>query len=224
MSRFDTEPDRGRSLAALLSSLPDTHPIIASTLGITADIVVFGYPIFLVRWYLWDGWTNWTVSSDNKKNQALTIFFSVLCSMMITIITQLFATKQRPIWTHTDRNMTESILHDYLPSTSFPSDHATVSFAFGISCLLLAYQTQNIPMIRRGWLRFGGGLLTSVSRIAIHLHRPTDIVGGFIAALCGSVLIFFLHPWLSHHLYPLLHSLWTRLYKTGQTLIVKKTS
>jgi len=221
MSRLHTEPGRWSSLASWLTSCPDSHPLLATTLGITADIVVFGYPIFLVLWYLWDGWTNHTSNPEHKKNQALTIFMSVLCSVCLTMIVQLFATKQRPIRSITDTNYTESILHDFLPTASFPSDHAAVSFAFAFGCLVLGFQSKH-KTLQRWWYRwFMGAIITSISRVAIHLHRPTDIIGWFVSALWWTILIISLHPWLSTRIYPSLHTVWAYCVNWVKTKIVQ---
>jgi membrane-associated phospholipid phosphatase len=70
-----------------------------------------------------------------KKKYALTIFFGVIVSMMITLTIQFFADKERPIEQNAQGVITQSMLHDFLPPTSFPSDHATVSFSLAFTCL-----------------------------------------------------------------------------------------
>ena len=68
---------------------------------------------------------------------ALFIGFSVLMSTIVNTLIQYVFVKVRPhIVLGLIDNKTESLLHKYLPSSSFPSDHATVSMSIAMATLL----------------------------------------------------------------------------------------
>ncbi len=67
------------------------------------------------------------------------------------------------------------------PENSFPSQHATVSFAFAWGVL------------RRGLRRAGlvfvvCAILVSYGRVAVGLHYPVDILGGIVASVVGLLV------------------------------------
>jgi undecaprenyl-diphosphatase len=64
------------------------------------------------------------------------------------------------------------------PSTdpSFPSDHATAAFAIAVALLLRNK--------RVGWIALAMAIVVCVSRIAVGVHYPSDVLGG---ALIGSL-------------------------------------
>jgi undecaprenyl-diphosphatase len=59
---------------------------------------------------------------------------------------------------------------------SFPSDHATAAFAIAVALLL---RTRRV-----GWIALTMAIVVSVSRIAVGVHYPSDVLGG---ALIGSL-------------------------------------
>lgn len=67
---------------------------------------------------------------------------------------------------------------------SFPSDHATLSFAIAVSLLLYSR--------RWGGLALALAVVLSVGRVAVGAHYPTDVLGGAALGSATAVLI-----WLS---------------------------
>jgi undecaprenyl-diphosphatase len=59
---------------------------------------------------------------------------------------------------------------------SFPSDHATAAFAIAVALLLRNR--------RVGWVAVAMAALVSVSRVAVGVHYPSDVLGG---ALIGTL-------------------------------------
>ena len=64
---------------------------------------------------------------------------------------------------------------------SFPSDHATAAFAIAVA-LLLRHR-------RVGWVALAMAAVISISRVAVGVHYPSDVlVGAMIGALAALVL------------------------------------
>ena len=72
------------------------------------------------------------------------------------------------------------MLVDCGPGKSFPSSHAVNNFALGT---VLSYY---FPKWK--WWFFGWASLTALSRPAVGVHYPSDILGG---AIIGSVIALF---------------------------------
>jgi membrane-associated phospholipid phosphatase len=72
-------------------------------------------------------------------------------------------------------------------SRSFPSGHATSSMAFTAAAVVLAWPT------RWRWRALGAGAafvaLVGLSRIAVGVHYPSDILGGWCVALASVALM-----------------------------------
>jgi undecaprenyl-diphosphatase len=66
------------------------------------------------------------------------------------------------------------------PDPSFPSDHAAVAFA--IAFAVLAFSR------RAGVLFLAGATLISLSRIALGLHYPTDVLAGVLVGWSAAAL------------------------------------
>lgn len=99
------------------------------------------------------------------------------------------------------------------PSTdpSFPSDHAAVAFA--IAFAVLAFSG------RAGGLFLAAATLIALSRIALGMHYPSDVLAGLAVGLGAAMLVTRLgRPWivllvslLSRISDPLLRPLWVSL-------------
>jgi undecaprenyl-diphosphatase len=77
----------------------------------------------------------------------------------------------------------------YIPSYSYPSGHAMLSFAFYMTAAYLLWK--NIPTkVGRIVVTIGCSLLTlliGLSRVYLSWHYPSDIVGGYFAS--GGILL-----------------------------------
>lgn len=69
---------------------------------------------------------------------------------------------------------------DHKPTPSFPSSHASVAFAFGLTLWRLIRQ----PVAR--WVPLLLALLVAWSRIALGLHFPADVVAGAVVGGLGA--------------------------------------
>lgn len=185
------EPKWGYDFLKMLVDLWNKHQWIADFYPIGADIFVFVYPIFLTYWYLRG------MITKNKlfKQDALIIFFSCLFSVIVNILSQQFFDKQRPIYelgtVAVDKN---TILHQFLPVTSFPSDHAVVTFSIAMATLLLALRSHNKNLkIWSGFL-FVFAVITGLCRIGTTVHRTTDILAGVVVGLLTPIVLFLPKP------------------------------
>lgn len=185
------EPKWGYDFLKMLVDLWNKHQWIADFYPIGADIFVFVYPIFLTYWYLRG------MITKNKlfKQDALIIFFSCLFSVIVNILSQQFFDKQRPIYElGTVAVDKDTILHQFLPVTSFPSDHAVVTFSIAMATLLLALRSHNKNLkIWSGFL-FVFAVVTGLCRIGTTVHRTTDILAGVVVGLLTPIVLFLPKP------------------------------
>lgn len=168
------EPERWlQLLLALHQSMLSSSTRISLT-PILADVFVFSYPIYLVILYIM--W--WVKKQISYKIASLWIFANVVITTLVNLGIQALVQKSRPnIVLGLANQKTETVLHDYLPSSSFPSDHAAVSMSIAIASLLWGIHKNDKKYIIFGIILIIFSLIMSTSRVAIAVHRPTDILG-----------------------------------------------
>jgi len=147
------------------------NPWLEQFAPIGADIFVFLYPIFLVALYL----KGIIKKEKESKEGALFIFFSCLFCTLINIGIQRLFYKQRPNAVLYDE-AEETMLHEFLPESSFPSDHAVVSMSFAMATLLWGYKMKNKKIIYCGYGFVIISLIMCFCRILTVVHWPTDIL------------------------------------------------
>jgi len=180
------EPKRWLEILLALHQSMLSSTTRTSLTPILADVFVFSYPIYLVILYIM--W--WIKKQISYKIASLWIFANVVITTLINLGIQLLVQKSRPnivLWLADQK--TETILHDYLPSSSFPSDHAAVSMSIAIASLLWWIQKNDKKYTIFGIILIVFSLIMSVSRVATAIHRPTDIIGWlFIWAIIPLIL------------------------------------
>lgn len=167
------EPQRGLDILlslhqAMLSST--TRTILTPTL---ADVFVFTYPIYLVVLYIF----GWIRKQITYKIAALWIFANVAITTLVNIGIQSLVQKSRPnivLWLADQK--VETVLHHYLPTSSFPSDHAAVSMSIAVATFLRWLQKKDKKYIIFASILFIFSAIMCVCRIATAVHRPTDIL------------------------------------------------
>ena len=170
------EPLRWVNLVTSLNEYMKYHDFLLKIIPITADIFVFLFPILLVIIYL-----IWIIKKNDKiKESALRVFWSAIITSIINICTQFFFSKSRPTVLLFGQEESETILHKFLPNSSFPSDHAAMSMWFAM-WLLIRWIKQKNKTYTILWIIFLiFSLVMWTSRIMIWVHRPTDIIWGFL--------------------------------------------
>nr|MDD3720625.1 phosphatase PAP2 family protein [Candidatus Gracilibacteria bacterium] len=149
---------------------------IATIVGIFADAPIFFIPIFLiVTWVL----LNYKKKGD-KKEEILIIFYSTIIGIVFALIIQHLVHMDRP---ENYIKTTGKLLLKHIPDASFPSDHATVSFAF-----LTSLYFANYKKVFYAFLPFVCIML--LSRVIAGVHWPLDIVVGTIIGIFSSYITF----------------------------------
>lgn len=167
------------------------NKFIEKTTMFLADIPIFFLPIFLLSaWFFYTFLKeknrkilNLEEKNIEKKNDLLFIFYSVILAILINLIIQHFFHFSRPekvlewVW---------KLLLNHIPDASFPSDHASVSFAFLTALFLANYKKiWYIFAIFVIWMNF--------SRVILWVHWPFDIVAwAFIWILSAFITFNFL--------------------------------
>jgi undecaprenyl-diphosphatase len=97
---------------------------------------------------------------------------SVAGAYALNLIAKLFFQRVRPaLW--------EGPIHE--TNYSFPSGHAMVSMAIAMAFVFIAWRTKwRWPV---AFLAIGSSLLIGFSRLYLGVHYPTDVIGGWSAAI-----------------------------------------
>jgi undecaprenyl-diphosphatase len=163
------------SILLALNSL-STNDFIANLVWIFADAPIFFIPIFLI--------ITWIILSykkeQEKKENLLFILYSCILGIVIALIIQKIVHFDRPenYILHTWK-----LLLKHIPDASFPSDHATVSFAFLTSLYL-----SNYKKVFYIFLPFA--FIMVISRIIAWVHWPLDIIVWILIWIFSSFIIF----------------------------------
>lgn len=149
-----------------------------------ADIFVIIYPIFLILIYIY------AIIKKKVllKQWALYIFFVTFFAVLINIWIQCFFYKERPIVALNQVDTWETLLHDILPVSSFPSDHAVVSMTFAMMTLLWWIFNKKKFFIFSGIVMVLISLLMTICRVLTLVHWPSDIVAWLLLWIFVSLL------------------------------------
>jgi len=175
------EPKWGEEFLIGLNQYLNTATL-KSFVPLFADGIVFLYPVFLIIFYL-----KWVFKNQKDcKRYAVLVFLSVVVGIVITLLIQQFVDKTRPE-NLLDKNM---LLLQHLPSISFPSDHATIGFAFAFGLLVAWFRLGKKQLKIIGSVFLLLAILMGLARIGAWVHRPTDIWAGALIGLIGTFLVF----------------------------------
>ena len=117
--------------------------------------------------------------SINARHGVVAAGFSALLALGIAhVITELWD-RARPYEAH------PAAAHLFIsPSSdpSFPSDHATAAFAIAVSIWLRNRKA--------GWLALAMATVLAVSRVAVGVHYPSDVIGGVLIGTASALLLW----------------------------------
>lgn len=166
------EPLWGMDILNWWMDIQSKYERISTLAPIFADAFVIIYPIFLVCIYVYA----MIKKKPQVKQWALYIFFATLVAVLINIWIQTFFYKERPIVVLNQVEAEETLLHEILPVSSFPSDHAVVSMSFAIATLIWWIFNRRKFFTRFGVLFILVSLVMTACRILTLVHWPSDIV------------------------------------------------
>lgn len=166
------EPGWGMNLLQWWIDIQSKYGWISSLASVFADAFVIIYPIFLVCVYIYA----MIKKKPQIKQWCLYIFFATLIAVLINIWIQTFFYKERPIVVLNQVEAEETLLHEILPVSSFPSDHAVVSMSFAIAALLWWIHNRKRFFTRFGVLFILVSLVMTACRILTLVHWPSDIL------------------------------------------------
>ena len=165
------EPSRWMDILNWGIDIQTEYEWIANLAPTFADIFVFVYPIFLVLIYLYAI----IKKKSLVKQWAIYICVATFIAVLINIWIQCFFYKERPIVVLNQIETSETLLHEILPSSSFPSDHAVVSMAFAMATLLWWLYNRRKFFTWSGVVFIIISLIMTACRILTLVHRPSDI-------------------------------------------------
>lgn len=117
----------------------------------------------------------WFTSENEGKQAVILASISVAAAMLIAMAIGHIYFRPRPFATHNVH-----LLVSKSPDASFPSDHATFSFA--IASMVWFWNK------RYGVVAVLLGALIAVSRVFVGTHYPFDVIGGAVVGSTTSLL------------------------------------
>ncbi len=137
-------------------------------------ISAIGVPLLVVAVAL-QWWVPW---SDRPTRHVLVAAgLSFLLGLGFNQLVLLFVQRVRPY----DAQITHLII-DRSADFSFPSDHATASFAIAAAFLL-----HGLP--KRGFVFLAAAVLLAVSRVYIGTHYVGDVLGGAVTGIVAAFVV-----------------------------------
>lgn len=165
-------------------------------ISLVADVPIFFLPLFL--WWAWLYYTFSKNINDDARRELSYIFYACVLWMLLSFIIKQFVDIDRP---DSYIESTKNMILGTIPEKSFPSDHATISFAFTTALLYTRYY-------KIAYVFFPLVILMNLSRIVIGVHWPLDIFAGSVLGIISAIVFF-------HHLAKL------KFVKTLDLLIIK---
>jgi undecaprenyl-diphosphatase len=117
--------------------------------------------------------------TDNKI-KLLHIFYATVLWIIISLIIPQFVNIERP---ETAIAGTGKLILDHIPDASFPSDHATVSFAFLAWLYLWGYR-------RLFYIYLPLCIIMNLSRVIAWVHWPYDIIAWAVVWISSAYIVF----------------------------------
>ena len=145
--------------------------------------------LWLVYWF-------WRPSLERRLVLLSSIASGIIAWQVLDRMLKYLHFQQRPI-----HSLPVQELLFERPENSFPSDHA--AFLAGIACFFLL-----VRRTKPGIVLAVLALLVGLSRIALAVHYPTDILVGFISGAVSAWVIYLFHTPISKKIWePLINTM-----------------
>ena len=153
---------------------------------ILADVFVFTYPVYLLALYIY----GIAKKKIYYKIAALYIAAGVAVTFVINIGIQFFVDKIRPnvVLGLVDLKH-ETILNKFMPTSSFPSDHAAITMSIAMMSLFRGIKNKDKKFLRFGGILIIFSLITWFARVTSGVHWPTDIIAGSVLWIIVPLLL-----------------------------------
>lgn len=151
------------------------YDFIKRIVFVLADLPIFFVPIFLV----W-AWLYYTYKESNsiQKEKLMFIFYGCVFGIVSALIIKQFIQLERP---ETAISNAGKLLLENIPDASFPSDHATVSFAFVMWLFYWWFK-------KIFWYFLPFVIIMNVFRVIAGVHWPFDIIAGTILGVFSAYI------------------------------------
>jgi len=146
-------------------------------LWIVADGPIFFIPLFLAWCWIYYTFSN---SRKDKRPELLHIFYACVVWIIGSYIIKQFIDIERP---ESYIKQTGDLIMSTIPAQSFPSDHATVSFAFTMSLFFTGFK-------KIGYIFLPFVIVMNLARIGVWVHWPLDIFAWMVLWVSSSLLYF----------------------------------
>lgn len=143
--------------------------------ALMVTLTYFGVPS-MVLWVVLQWWFG-TEPQPYRRHAVASAGLAFLLGLLINQIILLFVHRLRPY----DSGLT-SLLIPATADPSFPSDHATASFAIAIAFLMKGLRRKGL------WLTLTA-VVICVSRVYVGTHYVTDVMGGMLTACIAYLLV-----------------------------------
>lgn len=137
------------------------------------------FVLFIVLWFL----IGWLKGLPRDRQGAITAAIGAGLALLINLVIHSLWERPRPFIAHP---ATVHVLLSHVADASFPSDHASPSFAIAV-VLLFVHR-------RLGWLAVLAAVAVGYARVYCGDHYPGDILGG---AIVGTAVACLLSIWLA---------------------------
>ena len=165
-------------------------------IGFMADFPILFLPLFLAGMWIYytffqnksyGAWQKikslasmWHKGHFDKRIDLLHIFYACIVWLIFSYIIKQFVDIERPA---AYLEQTWNLIMSSIPAKSFPSDHATVSFAFTTALFFAGYK-------KVGLIFLPFVIVMNLSRIVVWVHWPLDILAGTINGIVAAVICF----------------------------------